>query len=174
MTFTLLRRGFTMIELVIVIAVIAILALMALPVFIDKGIREHVNEGMKLTEHAKDAVALAYKNSGGVLPADNAAAALPPPDKIMNAMVSSLTVADGAITIKFGNNAHSNLAGKQLTMRPVLLPVVPGFNPTPITSWLCNDKPLPPDKPGLQVQGKNLTDIPYANLPVECRGGQPK
>jgi type IV pilus assembly protein PilA len=166
------RRGFTMIELVIVIAVIAILALMAIPVIVDKGVREHVKEGLKLADHAQAAVSAAYILTG-VLPADNNAAKLPPPDKLMNTMVSSVTVTDGAVTLKFGNNAHVSLAGKQLTRRPVISPVVPGTILTPITSWLCNDKPMTKEMQnnGMEIKGKNLTDIPYSNLPVECRGG---
>jgi type IV pilus assembly protein PilA len=162
MTVSKLHRGFTMIEMLLVIAVIAILALMAIPAFMDKVMRDQVKEGFALAEFAKGPV-LKYYADNGVMPVDNAVAGLPLPDKIVNNVVAGVTVADGAVTLKFGNNAHSGLAGKLLTWRPM----VPDDPKVPVTSWACNTKPAAQNT---KLVGKNLTDIPAVNLPVECRG----
>ena len=53
-------RGFTLIELVVVMAIIAILALMAVPTFHEKHIREQVIEAMRLTDIAKGPIAAAW------------------------------------------------------------------------------------------------------------------
>ncbi|HTN50428.1 MAG TPA: prepilin-type N-terminal cleavage/methylation domain-containing protein, partial [Burkholderiaceae bacterium] len=47
-----LSRGFTLIEMMVVLAIIAILALMAIPTYRDKYIRDQVVEAMSLAEIA--------------------------------------------------------------------------------------------------------------------------
>ena len=147
--------------MMVVISVIAILALIALPTYSDKRIRDQVIEALPLADIAKPAVSAAWI-SGQPLPADNAAAGLPPADKIVSSFVSSVTVQDGAIHIRFGNQANTMLRGKTLTLRPAVVqdaPVVP-------ISWLCGKAPTP-DK--MTVKGNDRTDVPVAFLPLRCR-----
>ena len=153
--------GFTLIELLVVIAVLAILALIALPTYIDKLAREQVAEALQLANVAKLPVGAAW-SQGAALPADNAAAGLPPADRIVNALVSSVTVEDGAIHIRFGNAAHRVLKGKTLSLRPA---VVEDARVVPV-AWLCA-KAAVPDK--MSVKGIDRTDIPAGLLPVRCR-----
>ncbi len=155
------RRGFTLIELMVVIAVLAILALIALPTYTDKLIRDQIVEALPLADLAKAPVGGAW-HSGQPLPADNAAAGLPPADKIVSTLVSSVTLRDGAIHIQFGNRAHGALKGKTLTLRPAVVedtPVVP-------VSWLCG-KAKAPEK--MTAKGEDRTDIPMGLLPLRCR-----
>lgn len=155
-------RGFTWIELLLVLAVFAILAAMAIPGFRDAALRKQVVEGLALAAIAKQGVQAAW-SAKGEMPADNAAAALPPRDKIVGTLVKDVNVAEGAITLTFGNNAASALQGKRVTVRPAVVadqPVVP-------IAWLCHALPVPK---GMEVRGKDETDIPPAFLPVECRG----
>ena len=63
-------RGFTLIELVIVMSVIAILALMAVPTFLDRNVRLQVQEGMALANRAKNGVSNFY-GAKNELPATN-------------------------------------------------------------------------------------------------------
>ena len=141
-------RGFTLIELMIVIAIIGILATMAVPSFQDRIIRTQVSEGLALADFVKQAVA-AHRGSTRSLPADNAAAGLPPADRIVGNYVSAVTVRAGAIHIRFGNTANRNLGGKTLTLRPA---TVEGYAQVPI-AWVCG----------------TATDLPTPHLPLDCR-----
>ncbi len=59
-----MQKGFTLIELMIVVAIIAILAAIAIPAYQDYLIRTQVSEGAVLTDGAKTAVAEFYSNHG--------------------------------------------------------------------------------------------------------------
>lgn len=154
--------GFTWIELLAVITVIAVLALMAVPSMSDATMRKQVKEALALADVAKVGVQAAYV-LGGALPADNEAAAVPAPDKIVGAFVKQVKVDQGAITLELGNNAHKGLHGKHVTVRPAIVPDEPR---TPI-AWLCHDVDVPK---GMEVKGRDETDVPPEWLPVECRG----
>jgi type IV pilus assembly protein PilA len=154
-------RGFTLLELMTVLAVVAILALIALPSLIDRQVREQVTEALPLADIAKPPIEAAWR-LGADLPADNAAAGLPAPEKIVNQWVKSVTVDHGAIHIAFGNRANKVLQGRQLTVRPA---GVPDARIVPVT-WLCGATPAPPQ---MQAQGDNRTDLPPGLLPLRCR-----
>jgi type IV pilus assembly protein PilA len=158
------QRGFTWIELTMVIAVIAILAAMAIPGMQDTALKKQVKEGLSLADLAKMGVQTAYA-LGGAMPADNAASGLPAHDKIVGNLVSDVNVDAGAITLTFGNNASRLLRDKHLTLRPA---IVPGEPLVPI-AWVCHDMPVPS---GMQVAGTDLTDLPPNHLPVDCRGAK--
>ncbi|ENX8734217.1 pilin, partial [Neisseria gonorrhoeae] len=66
-----LQKGFTLIELMIVIAIVGILAAVALPAYQDYTARAQVSEAILLAEGQKSAVTEYYLNNGK-WPADNA------------------------------------------------------------------------------------------------------
>ncbi|ENZ7000290.1 pilin [Neisseria gonorrhoeae] len=68
-----LQKGFTLIELMIVIAIVGILAAVALPAYQDYTARAQVSEAILLAEGQKSAVTEYYLNNGK-WPADNGAA----------------------------------------------------------------------------------------------------
>jgi len=154
-------RGFTLIEMIVVMAIIAILALMAVPLYSDKFIREQVVEAMRLTEIAKAPIAAAWAATNS-LPVDNAAAGLPVPDKVVSNYVRSLTIEAGAIHVEFGNQANGALRGMTLSLRPAVVedaPVVP-------VAWVCGFAAAPEK---MTVTAVNKTNLPRNWLPVNCR-----
>jgi len=161
-----MQRGFTWIELLMVLAAAGALLLMAIPAMQDGVLKRQVKEAMALAAVAEPAVQMAYALNGA-MPTDNKAAGLPDPDKIVSQVVKSVNVANGAVTLTLGNNASKSLEGMTLTLRPA---VVPDEHIVPI-AWLCHDAGVP-DK--MQVLGEDITNIPAKWLPVECRGAKPK
>ena len=155
------ERGFTVLEMLVVVGVVATLALMSLPSFIEKTVRDQIAEALPLADIAKPPVALAWALAQA-LPADNAAAGLPPADKIVGNYVSSVAVQDGAINMTFGNRINSTLKGKVLTLRPAVVADAPAV---PI-AWVCGNAGVP-DK--MTVKGVNRTDVPAGYLPLKCR-----
>lgn len=154
-------RGFTLIELMVTLAVLAILMMIALPSYLDKLVRDQVAEALPLADLAKPPIETAWK-LGAPLPADNAAAGLPPPEKIVSSRVQSVSTEGGAIHVHFGNQAHGALKGKVLTLRAA---GVDDARVVPV-SWLCGAAKVP-DK--MTAQGENRTSVPAGLLPLRCR-----
>jgi len=155
------HRGFTLIELMVVVGIIAILALLAIPTYQDKFIRDQIAEALPLADIAKPPVALSWALLQN-FPADNAAAGLPVADKIVNNYISSVAIQGGAINITFGNHANRAVLGRILTLRPAVVtdaPIVP-------VTWVCGYATAP-DK--MTIRGENKTNIPPGWLPIRCR-----
>ena len=108
-------KGFTLIELMIVVAIIAILAAIALPAYQDYTIRSQVSEGSVLADGAKTGFAEYHDNRGKYPPA-NVSAGLPTAASIIGNYVTSVDVATtaGRITVTYGLQANANIQGKVL------------------------------------------------------------
>ena len=130
------QKGFTLIELMIVVAIIGILAAIAIPAYQDYTIRAQVSEGMNLAAAAKAAVAETFLNRG-VAPANRSAAGMTNlATDTEGKYVESVEVEDGVITITYGNEAHSNIAGQSLTLTPYA-------SGDDSVVWRCGYAPVP-------------------------------
>jgi len=112
-------RGFTLIELMIVVAIIAILAAIAIPAYQNYLIRAQVAEGMTLASGAKVAI-WDFVSETGQFPSSNTSANLATPASIKGNYVSSVTVTSGRIIVAYGG-AKANVAipiSAQLLLSP--------------------------------------------------------
>ncbi|HGH6626595.1 TPA: pilin, partial [Neisseria meningitidis] len=92
-----LQKGFTLIELMIVIAIVGILAAVALPAYQDYTARAQVSEAILLAEGQKSAVTEYYLNHGE-WPSNNTSAGVASASDIKGKYVEKVEVAKGVIT----------------------------------------------------------------------------
>ena len=117
------HKGFTLIELMIVVAIIGILAAIAIPQYQNYVARAQASEALSLASGAKVAVA-EYFNTNGTFPADNSTAGLTEPTDFKGNWVESVTVSvddnKALIAALFSSTeAHSKLQGGEMTLTAV-------------------------------------------------------
>lgn len=159
--FKLNQKGFSAIEMMVVVAIIAILAMIAIPSAVTRIVREQISAALPLADAAKEPAAAQWK-ALKTLPADNAEAGLPTPDKVVSNLIAALEVEKGVIHMTFGNKANVQLQGKVLSIRPA---VIEESQAVPI-AWVCGNA-IPPAK--MTLFGKNRTNIDNKYLPFACK-----
>ena len=127
------QKGFTLIELMIVVAIIGILAAIAIPAYQDYTIRAKVTEGLSLADSAKSIVAENAQNGAADLSlgwGSQGATGL-------TAIVDSVDVdtANGTITVVYLAPAKSIT----ITMTPNAggAPIAAGTVPSDPITWVC-------------------------------------
>ena len=129
-----MHKGFTLIELMIVIAIIGILAAIAIPAYQDYTIRAKIAEGLNLAATVKLAVTETYASKSQFLTNNNLSYGLSPAASISGNYVSSVGVtgASGAITITYNNNLGGTPSANGGT---IILDPTPGQG---TMLWVCD------------------------------------
>jgi len=156
------QKGFTLIELMIVVAIIGILAAIAIPAYQDYTIRSQVTEGLNLAGDLKAGVAEWYAQTGA-WPADLTSLGVSGGATAKSAKyVSEINVTGGIITIKYGSQANTKIDGKSLSLTP-------GTNVNGDVAWICGNATVPS---GVTVaSGTATTDVLDKYLPASWRSG---
>ncbi|ENX1555914.1 pilin [Neisseria gonorrhoeae] len=111
-----LQKGFTLIELMIVIAIVGILAAVALPAYQDYTARAQVSEAILLAEGQKSAVTEYYLNHGK-WPENNGDAGVASASKIIGKYVQKVEVKNGVVTAQMASsNVNKEIQGKKLSL----------------------------------------------------------
>ncbi|HGM0604551.1 TPA: pilin, partial [Neisseria gonorrhoeae] len=111
-----LQKGFTLIELMIVIAIVGILAAVALPAYQDYTARAQVSEAILLAEGQKSAVTEYYLNHGE-WPENNTSAGVASSGEIKGKYVKEVKVAKGVVTATMNSsNVNKEIQGKKLSL----------------------------------------------------------
>jgi type IV pilus assembly protein PilA len=145
-----MQKGFTLIELMIVVAIIAILAAIAIPAYQDYVIRSQVSEGSVLSDGAKTAISEFYNNRGE-FPKSNESAGLAKAASITGKYVSGVDAKDGQIVATFGKESNTKVSGSVLVFSAV--------TSAGSISWNCKST----------AGGTKHTDINPKYLPTACR-----
>jgi type IV pilus assembly protein PilA len=162
-----IQKGFTLIELMIVIAIIGILAAIAIPAYQNYTIRAQVTEGISLAAGWKTAISEYYAQQGAfpacsTTVATGAAGCVAVSGASGGKYVTAIAVvAGGEIQITYGGaQANAKIAGLFLTLNP-------GLDANYDVIWICGTAATPATVVTAPA-GAIATSVPASYLPTSC------
>jgi len=137
-----MQKGFTLIELMIVVAIIGILAAVAVPAYQDYTIKSKISEAASMASVVRTAIDVSYSEGTalGSMPATNAALGLLSASSYNAKYVSSVSTggASGSVVVTLrsaGGLGLKDAAGGTVTYNPTALNNAGAITWTPTCSW---------------------------------------
>ena len=173
-----LQKGFTLIELMIVVAIIGILAAIALPAYQDYTVRSKVSEMIIAASSPKSLISEAFQSDGlaGVTAAATEYNGRPVAEKTSKFLSTTTPIAintgNGMITVMSGSVADAGLptaaAGMTLTLTPNVNGAALAAGVTGAIDWACASTTNTTATTRKLVVGAAGT-MPAKYAPSECR-----